>query len=800
MAFPLPEKPSIAVLPFTNMSEEPKQEYFSDGLTEEIISALSRAPKLFVIARNSTFTYKGKPVKVQQVSEELGVRYVLEGSVRKAGDHVRVTAQLIDATTGHHLWSERYDRELKDIFALQDEITMKIIAAMQVKLTEGDETQMSVKSTENLDAYLKFLQGFHQYIRVNPDDNILAQRYFKEAIALDPEFATPYSFMGLTHMLELRWGLSKSPQKSLGQALKLAQKALALDESHATGHTLLGSIHLAKRQHEKAIAACERSVALAPNYIGGLLWLGHALNNAGRHQEAIPHFKRVIRLSPLDPSAGLFGLGTVYRLMERHEEAITVLKDALHYSPKHLNVHLNLAACYGALGKEDEVHAAAAEVLRLNPNFSLNRFERGLTYKNRADSERFINALRKAGLPDKPSLPLPDKPSIAVLPFTNMSDDPKQEYFSDGLTEEIISALSRVPKLFVIARNSTFTYKGKPVKVQKVSKELGVRYVLEGSLRKAGDRVRITAQLIDASIGHHLWSERYDRTIKDIFALQDEITMKIIMAMQVKLTEGERARVHAKGTDNLDAYLKFLQGLTHFSRWNPDDHVLARRYFEEAIALDPEYASPYGIMGHIHLWEVFGGRSKSPQESIGQAFKLSQKVLALDEFHPSGHIILGTIHRIKGQHEKAIAAFERAVALNPTIGGLFNLGDSLSYAGRPQEAIPHFKRLIRLSPLDPSMGLLGLNFVYIMMERYEEAITEIKKALHYQPDFLTAHARLAGCYAALGREEEADAEAAEVLRLHPKFSVMKIAKRMQIRDKDVKQRYIDLLRKAGLPD
>jgi adenylate cyclase len=339
------------------------------------------------------------------------------------------------------------------------------------------------------------------------------------------------------------------------------------------------------------------------------------------------------------------------------------------------------------------------------------------------------------------------------------------------------------------------------VKVQQVSEELGVRYVLEGSVRKAGDRVRVTAQLIDATTGHHLWSERYDRELKDIFALQDEITMKIITAMQVKLTQGESTRILEKGTDNLDAYLKFLQGFNHFNRFNPDDDVLARRYFKEAIALDPEFANPYSFMGQIHLNEVRQGLSKSPQKSTGQALKLAQKVLALDESHPLGHNLLGSIYMLNWQHEKAIAACERAVALAPnSISSRFLLGNALSYIGRHQEAIPHFKRGIRISPLNPSFNLNGLGMTYIRMERYEEAITVFKKVLHYQPDYLSVHRNLAACYATLGKEEEARAEAAEVLRLNPKFSVKKYGKRLQIRDKAVKERYIDALRKAGLPD
>jgi adenylate cyclase len=326
-----------------------------------------------------------------------------------------------------------------------------------------------------------------------------------------------------------------------------------------------------------------------------------------------------------------------------------------------------------------------------------------------------------------------------------------------------------------------------------------VRYVLEGSVQKSADRVRITAQLVDAKSGNHVWAEQYDRELKDIFALQDEITMKIITAMHVKLTGGELPRKWTTGTDNLDAYLKFLQGHKHFMRLSPDDQIPARRYFKEAIALDPEFATPYAFMGHIHLTEARTGLSKSPQKSIGEAFKLAQKALALDESLPNGHILLGAIHLIKRQHEKAMAAFERALALEPNgYGSLFWLGEALTAAGRPKEAIPHLKKAIRLNPLEPTLGVHGLCMAYISMERYEEAIPPLKQALRYNPKFVALHTHLAVCYAALGREEEAHTEAAEVLRLNPEFSLKNLVKKMPIRDKAVEERYIDALRKAGL--
>ena len=265
MAFPLPDKPSIAVLPFTNMSNDPKQEFFSDGITEEIITALSKVPKLFVIARNSTFTYKGKPVKVQQVSEELGVRYVLEGSVRKDGNNIRIAAQLIDALTGNHLWAERYDRNLKDIFAVQDEITKKIITAMQVKLTEGEQAQAAARGTKNLEAYLKYLQARELIDRLNPESNALAKQLAEEAIALDPMYAWAYTVLAQTHFADSWMGTSKSPRDSLEKSIELLQKAIVLDDTYADAHGLLGYTFSMTGQHDKAVAEGEKAVALNPN-------------------------------------------------------------------------------------------------------------------------------------------------------------------------------------------------------------------------------------------------------------------------------------------------------------------------------------------------------------------------------------------------------------------------------------------------------------------------------------------------------------------------------------------------------
>jgi adenylate cyclase len=398
MAFPLPDKPSIAVLPFDNLSEESNQEYIADGLTENIIAALSNISEMLVIARNSTFVYKDKPVKIQQVSEELGVRYVLEGSVQKSGDNLRISAQLIDATTGYHLWAKRYDRNLKDLFVLQDEITLKIISALRVKLTEGEQARLNDKSTDNLDSFLKVQEGYPYFFRFNEESNIKARQMFEEALALDPENATACTMLAWTYLMEVRSGWSKSPGRSMEQTVELAQKALALNDTLGATHSLLGHIYLDKRQYEKAIAEAERAVALNPNGADAHAHLGKTLNYVGRWQEAIALLKKAIRINPIPPNWYLFMLGQSYSFVGQYGEAIAMYKTVLQRNPDDFSALIGLAAVYGASGREEKARAAVAEILRIEPKFSLERAAEESMYKNQADTESMIDSLRRAGL------------------------------------------------------------------------------------------------------------------------------------------------------------------------------------------------------------------------------------------------------------------------------------------------------------------------------------------------------------------------------------------------------------------
>jgi adenylate cyclase len=397
---------------------------------------------------------------------------------------------------------------------------------------------------------------------------------------------------------------------------------------------------------------------------------------------------------------------------------------------------------------------------------------------------------------EKMAYPLPDKPSIAVLPFVNISEDPKQEYFSDGLTEEIITALSNVPKLFVIARNSVFTYKGKPVKVSRVAEELGVRYVLEGSIRKSEDKLRITAQLIDALSGQPLWAGRYDRQLKELFAVQEDIAKNIITAMQVELTEGEQIRAIARGTNNLQAYLNYLQAVEKVGQANVESIALAKQFANDAIALDPEYGMAYRALALAYQWDIWLGTSQSPKQTLAECTVLLQKAIELDSSNAEIHGLLSWIYAIEGKHDKAIAKSEHAVALNPNSANAHvTLGQALRFAGRYEESIPEYKKAVRLNPIPPASYFWGMGMSFSRIGQHEEAIKWCKKSVELAPDSFVTHLFMIQVYSRAGRQAEARTHAAEVLRINPRFSLEQWAGKAR---REHRQEWVDNMRRAGL--
>ena len=401
MAYPLPEKPSIAVLPFDNLSGDPDQNYIADGLTENIIDALSTIPEMFVVARNSTLAYKGKRIAVRQVAEDLGVHYVLEGSTQQAGERLRVTAQLIHALEGHHLWSEKYDRKLNELFAVQDEITLKIALEMELKLTEGEQTRMR-HATDNLNAWrlVSKAKGLFENYRI--DDNKQARELFRKAVRLDPNYAYAMVYLAWTHFVDGLWFSSHyNVENSFTRATEIAQKALQIDNRLSDAYAVLSFANLTKRKFDEAVAAGEQSIALGPNDSENHAIVAMVMEYLGDGQAAKKLLHLAMRLDPHYPPWYQFRLASVNRLLGRYEDCIAILENMKKTGKSTFIGELERGTTYAMMGRMEEATACVKRALELNPTISIESWGRGKRlYKDSAYTEQLLRALRKAGLPE----------------------------------------------------------------------------------------------------------------------------------------------------------------------------------------------------------------------------------------------------------------------------------------------------------------------------------------------------------------------------------------------------------------
>ncbi len=1001
----LPDKPSIAVLPCTNMSGDLEQEFFADGITEDIITALSHYPALFVVARNSCFTYKGRAVDVKQVGRELGVRYVLESSLRKADERVRLTAQLVEAETGKHVWAGHYDRNLAAIFVLQDEITEAVTTAIAPAVAEAEQQRAIRRPPGSLDAWAAYQRGLWHVGKATAEDNALAQTFFRRAINLDPNFSGNY--VGLAEAQGQATDFNADDLlETLRSTEALARRAVALDGADAEARSLLAHTLWRRADYLGALSEVRRALAISPNLAYAHGTLGAALIFSGHPREGLAALEKSIRLDPRDPRSAIrlnqMALGLYFS--RDYSAAVEAAKHAIRSYPDFPNPYRWLAAALGQLSRMEEArealqkamavaptafrssvcervpwmrpedHADMLEGLRkacggdrhliesaASPGYqligeilarpagageqkvsdpasaqgntpphlpaklqepralpmdpspdgrrgNLSRTRRlaaiiaadvaGYARLIEADEEGTLECLkalrnelvdpkiaehhgrivktsgdgllvefasvvdalrcaaeaqvaladRNAPLPpdrriefrigihqgdivvedsdifgdgvnvaarleglaapggicvsarvqedaagrldlgfedmgerqlkniarpfrvyrvaigrvaltESPLPPLPDKPSIAVLPFQNMSGDPEQEYFADGMVEEIITALSRIKWLFVLARNSSFTYKGQAVDVKQVGRELGVRYVLEGSVRKAGGRVRITAQLIDAVDGAHLWADRFDGLLEDVFDLQDSVARSVAGVIEPALQAAETARSADRPTTDLTAYDLYLRAYA-VALSSSARYAEALRLLELAINRDPHYGPALAWAAFCCHRLLIDGRSEDPAAHRVKGTDYARRALEAAGDDPAtlanAAYTLGYLGEDIGTMLKLV---DRALALNPSFArGWFISGVLRLYAGEPEIAIQHAEASLRLSPrARVGWALLTIGAALFYMRRFDEAVSKLLLAMHEDASLPNPYRYLAACYAHMGRLDEARA-------------------------------------------
>lgn len=838
------DKPSIAVLPFLNLSGDRKQDILGDGLAEDLTTALSRFRWLFVISRNSAFRYKGELPDVRDVGRDLGARYVVEGSVLRGDDKVRVTAQLIETASGNHVWAQRYDRAAADLFELQDQLTDDIAGSIEPELADVERTRAHGQKPENLSAWENYQLGLWNLYQFTKSTTSEGRQLLERAIDCDPTFASAYAGLAYGHLMDVGLGFGNTPDLSVSSALIAARKAVELDDRDAFAHCVLGRVHTFLGDDSTALDELRTSLALTPSFAFAHYGLGHALIGANRPDEAIRAFDTANRLSPRDPFLWLFDTlrSFAHFMDDDFERSIELAERAIGRSgPPSYWPHVHLAAALSRLGRIDRARQAVENARDCAPNLSIEFLNKSLPYGPKPHFDGYLEALRAAGLsefagdenaektsetvdqmaartpigaaprhdqavldvPKGPPLVPPDKPSIAVLPFDNLSGDPGQEYFADAITEDIITALSKIRWFFVIARHSSFAFKGRTSSVADIARELGVRYVLEGSVRKDDARVRVTAQLIDATTAGHVWAERYDHELADFFTLQDEMTQTIVAAIEPELTAAERERAMRKPPESLDAWDLFHRALWHLYQFTDDGNREADRLLHAALEADATFAQAHAALAYLRMTDVMHMRTESRDATLAEGLAAARKAIALDDREPLGHLACGRIQLMRCEYDDSIFELEKALALNPNFAQAYlGLGMTLHFVGRHEQAIECYEKATRLSPHDPYLWAFHMMRAYALVElhRHDEALIWARSATHQGNALFWAWAILAVTLGHLGRIEEAKPVVAELLRRNPKFSCAFARDGLYYSQwPEELEYYIEGLRKAGVP-
>lgn len=762
----------VAVLPFKYASGNADLKALADGLSEEVVTGLSRFSYLKVIARGSTAKYSGEAGDVRAIGKELGARYVMEGSLRQAGIKLRLAVQLIDAASGAHLWAETYERTFspETVFELQDDLVPRIVSTVADQygiLPRSMSEVLRTKKDEDLTPHEAVLRAISYFSRITPEEHAAVRDLLERAVRDAPSHADSWAMLSMIYRGEFAQGFNAGPNP-LDRALAAAQRAVDLAATHALGHYALATVYFFRKEMIPFRVEAERTLALNPLDASVRAYLGLLTAASGEWDRGCQMVESAMQLNPNCP--GYFYFARCCNAYRQGKYADVLEAAARINMPNYFHIPALRAASLGELGQREEARKAVQDLLALRPDFAAAARQEYAKWYDSELIEQLIDGLRKAGL----EIPEDQKtvssstataaPSIAVLPFANMSDDKEQDYFSDGLAEEIINLLARISGLKVIARTSAFAFRGKEQDIRGIAEALGVSTILEGSVRRAGSRIRVTAQLINAADGSHLWSERYDRELSDIFAVQDEISAAIARALRVKLS---REAAPQRYTPKLAAYEAYLKGKYHQAKVTPESLELARQFYEQASKLDPAFAMPHvGLAFYWHCLAHFGRHSA--HECTASTRAEIKRALEIDPSLPEAHAVLGYVAAMydmdwtaaekhfdypmakdagfglirplygwvefwRGNVEQAIALAQRASEEDPLeVWTRMNLHAYLQGAGRDDEALEQLKKVVELDP-NQVVALVSMAMIYADKGDLPEALKIARRAYAIGP-------------------------------------------------------------------
>lgn len=781
----------VALLPFKVRGVNADLEALAEGLSEEIVTGLSRFSYLRVVARSSTLRFAGDPGDARAIGKDLGARYVMEGNLRQAGSQLRVMVQLVDASTGAHVWAETYNCAFSPeaVFDIQDDLVPRIVSTVADwygALPHSMSEAVRRKPVDTLTPDEAVLRGFGYFERIAPDEHAVVRTILERAVEQAPGNADAWAMLAMLYGEEHRFGFNLLPDP-LGRALQAAHRAVETAPANHFAWLALAQALYFRKEFDAFRDAAENVLRLNPMDGAAAEYLGHLFAFGGEWERGCALAEKARRLNPNHP--GWYWhvhFLDAFRKGEYREALTFINKDGVRRGGADLFRQTQLAAVYGQLGELETANKVLKEALSIDPNLADTVRDSLEKWYRRELVAQLIDGLRKAGLAvdGKASTPSgkssaemtssaakgthsasqPSR-SIAVLPFAHLSNDPDNDYFCDGLAEELLNALSKIDGLKVAARTSAFSFKGKGAEAREIGKALSVNSVLEGSVRKAGNRIRISVQLVNAADGYQLWSERYDREMRDIFDVQDEIALAVVDALKIKLLGEDKAMLLKRHTQSPEALEHYLRGLSHFNRWTPGDFEKAIENFERAIAIDPEYASAYAALADAYTELLFF--SFSAGDVRQKARDAAEKALEFDASLAEAHNSLALIKLyLDWDYESAEAEFKRAIALNPGSASVrMWYGWFLALMGRFDEGLAELRRGHELDPLSPpNLNAIGVDLHWA--GQTNQAIAQFLDVLELIPSYPVSQSFLAEAYvqagdldSAIGTIEETKPEA-----------------------------------------